>query len=191
MLFTLIFFFLMPADDSFRPVDVRATLHGIWFRWQNEGYAGTKCLYEESELHGLPNQELSGAKSELQGRTVGVCSSYERSGQPPYNLSFSPPSVYTTQSRIIGAIRGAHSQLRETTLPVFSLYAPRKYDMRFGTPAIVWFTGRNYTYMPNVWFTGRKNPYTLNVTAIIDIAIKSRKKSYVLLYAFSLHSFYS
>ena len=29
----------------------------------------------------LPNQELSGAKSELQGRTVGVC--YERNGQPP------------------------------------------------------------------------------------------------------------
>ena len=34
----------------------------------------------------LPNQELSGAKSELQGETVGVCSFYERGGQPPYNL---------------------------------------------------------------------------------------------------------
>ena len=45
-----------------------------------------------------PNQELSGAKSELQGGTVGVCSSHERGGQPPYNLSFSPPSVYTTKS---------------------------------------------------------------------------------------------
>ena len=45
----------------------------------------------------LPNQELSGAKSELQGGTVGVCSSHKRSGQPPYNLSFSPPSVYTTR----------------------------------------------------------------------------------------------
>ena len=32
---------------------------------------------------------------------------------------------------------GAHSQLWETTLPVFSPYAPRKCDMRFGTPAIV------------------------------------------------------
>ena len=31
----------------------------------------------------LPNQELSGAKSELQGETVGVCSFYKRSGQPP------------------------------------------------------------------------------------------------------------
>ena len=43
----------------------------------------------------------------------------------------------TTQSRIIGAVRWAHSQLWETTLPVFSPYAPRKYDMIFGTPAIV------------------------------------------------------
>ena len=42
-----------------------------------------------------------------------------------------------TQSRIIGAVRGAHSQLWETTLPVFSPYALRKYDMRFGTPAII------------------------------------------------------
>ena len=33
----------------------------------------------------LPNQELSGAKSELQGETVGVCSFYKRGGQPPYN----------------------------------------------------------------------------------------------------------
>ena len=81
--------------------------------------------------------------------------------------------MFDTQSRIIGAVRGA--QLWETTLPVFSPYAPHKYDMRFGTPAIVWFTVRNYTYMPNVWFTERKNPYTPNVTAIIDIAIKSRK----------------
>ena len=42
-----------------------------------------------------------------------------------------------TQSRIIGAVRGAHSQLWETTLPVFSPYASCKYDKRFGTPAIV------------------------------------------------------
>ena len=32
-----------------------------------------------------PNQELSGAKSELQGETVGVCSFYKRGGQPPYD----------------------------------------------------------------------------------------------------------
>ena len=42
-----------------------------------------------------------------------------------------------TQSRIIGAVRGAHSQLWGTIIPVFSLYAARKYDRRFGTPAIV------------------------------------------------------
>ena len=33
----------------------------------------------------IPNQELPEAKSELQGETVGVCSSYKRGGQPPYN----------------------------------------------------------------------------------------------------------
>ena len=37
----------------------------------------------------------------------------------------------------MGAVRGAHSQLWEATIPVFSPYAPRKYDKRFGTPAIV------------------------------------------------------
>ena len=42
-----------------------------------------------------------------------------------------------TQSRIIGAVRGAHSQLWGTIIPVCSLYAARKYDRRFGTPAIV------------------------------------------------------
>ena len=34
-----------------------------------------------------PKQELSGAKSELQGGTVGVCSSYKRVGQPSYNCA--------------------------------------------------------------------------------------------------------
>ena len=44
----------------------------------------------------------------------------------------------TTQSRIIGAVRRAHSQLwGGTFFPVCSLYAARKYDRRFGTPAIV------------------------------------------------------
>ena len=43
----------------------------------------------------------------------------------------------TTQSRIIGAVRGAHSQLWGTIIPVCSPYAPRKYDRRFGTPPIV------------------------------------------------------
>ena len=34
----------------------------------------------------LPNQELSGAKFELPGGTVGVCSFHRRCGQLPYNL---------------------------------------------------------------------------------------------------------
>ena len=42
-----------------------------------------------------------------------------------------------TQSRINGAVRGAHSQLWGTIIPVYSLYAARKYDRRLGTPAIV------------------------------------------------------
>ena len=42
-----------------------------------------------------------------------------------------------TQSRIIGAVRGTHSQLWGTIIPACSLYAARKYDRRFGTPAIV------------------------------------------------------
>ena len=58
-------------------------------------------------------------------------------------LSFIDGQLFITQSRIIGAVRGAHSQLWETTLPVFSSYAPRKYDKKFDTPAIVWNTGRN------------------------------------------------
>ena len=44
---------------------------------------------------------------------------------------------FTSQSRIIGAVRGAHSQLWGTIISVCSLYAARKYDRRFGTPAIV------------------------------------------------------
>ena len=44
---------------------------------------------------------------------------------------------YVTQARIIGAVRGAHSQVWGTIIPVCYPYAPRKYDKRFGTPAIV------------------------------------------------------
>ena len=46
----------------------------------------------------LPNQELSGAKSELQEGNGGrMLISYKKGGQPPYNLLFIPPSVYTTR----------------------------------------------------------------------------------------------
>ena len=48
--------------------------------------------------------------------------------------------VCIAQSRIIGVVRGAYSQLWGT---VCSLHAARKYDRRFGTPAIVWFTAWN------------------------------------------------
>ena len=49
----------------------------------------------------------------------------------------------TTQSRIIGAVREAYSQLWVSVILVFSPYDPRKHDKRFGTPAIIWLTGRN------------------------------------------------
>ena len=52
-------------------------------------------------------------------------------------------TVYGTQSKIIGAVRGAQSQLWRTIIPVCSPHAPRKYTKRFGKPAIVWFTGWN------------------------------------------------
>ena len=44
-------------------------------------YYTTQFLYTIA----LPNQELSGAKSELQGETGRVCSSYRRGGRPAYN----------------------------------------------------------------------------------------------------------
>ena len=56
----------------------------------------------------LPKQELSGAKSSFQWETVGVCSSYKRDGQSPYNLSAAYlrftgiflPSHYKQQSHL-------------------------------------------------------------------------------------------
>ena len=59
-----------------------------------------------------------------------------------YEPIFCSPSIlllscFPTQSRIIGAVRGARSQLWGTIIPVCSLYAARKYDRKFGTPAIV------------------------------------------------------
>ena len=41
----------------------------------------------------LPNQELSGAKSELSGETVGACSFHRRCGQLPFNLPINPLRV--------------------------------------------------------------------------------------------------
>ena len=38
------------------------------------------------------------------------------------------PLNETTQSRIIGAVRGALCQLWVTIIPLFSPYSPRKYD---------------------------------------------------------------
>ena len=58
-----------------------------------------------SVISALPNQELSGAKSELQGETVGLSSFYRRVGQLPDNLPAAhlrfirifPPSHYRQQ----------------------------------------------------------------------------------------------
>ena len=42
--------------------------------------------YERDLVKIVPNQELSGAKSELPGGTVGVCSFQGWCGQLPHNL---------------------------------------------------------------------------------------------------------
>ena len=56
---------------------------------------------------------------------------------PPFSVKDSAHRLITSQSRIIGAVRGANFQFWGRTLPVFCPYTPRKYDKRFGTPAIV------------------------------------------------------
>ena len=48
-------------------------------------------------------------------------------------LCYAATAHDSTQSRIIGAVRGAHSQLWGTIIPVCSPCDPRKYDKRFGT----------------------------------------------------------
>ena len=55
----------------------------------------------------------------------------------PFLVLMQPILRNTTQSRIFGAVRGGHSQLWGTIIPVCSSYAARKYDRRLGTPAIV------------------------------------------------------
>ena len=54
-------------------------------------------IYQTIELNNgykLPNQELSGAKSELQRETVGVRSSYRRVDQLPYNSALRRVQMY-------------------------------------------------------------------------------------------------
>ena len=48
-------------------------------------FLSRECRRLKWSYSSIPNQELLGAKSELQGETEGVCSSYKRGGQPPYN----------------------------------------------------------------------------------------------------------
>ena len=61
-------------------------------------FVNRNCWSNLAVTDSLPNQELSGAKSELQRGTVGVCSSHKRGGQPSYNLPaahlrFTPQSL--------------------------------------------------------------------------------------------------
>ena len=83
--------------------------------------------------------------------------------------------IVTTQSRIIGAVRRAHSQLWGTVIPVCSPYAPRKYDKRFGTPAIVWFTGWNYNLHAERLIYRKKECLYAERNAIFSIEMISRK----------------
>ena len=68
-------------------------LHGLTKTFWATGLICLKLLHFP-----LPNHELSGAKSELPGATVGVCSFHRRCGQLPYNLPithlrFTPQSL--------------------------------------------------------------------------------------------------
>ena len=82
-------------------------------------------------------------KSQLYLSTLNLAKIKQVPGYKQGNTIYQSFNLRTTQSRIIGAVRGAHSQLWGTIIPVCSLYAGRKYARRFGTPAIVWFTGWN------------------------------------------------
>ena len=61
---------------------ITASLSERWLKKRlllfNQGNNYTLVLFSQSEL--------SGAKSTLQGETVGVCSYYKRGGQPSYDL---------------------------------------------------------------------------------------------------------
>ena len=97
---TIVFYILSFAVFSIYymlPYYLILTTHGIIRkRFQRNGtnlflvqYSDTKSmlliLNKNYTMLVLPNQELSGAKSELPGGTVGVCSFYKRGCQSPYN----------------------------------------------------------------------------------------------------------
>ena len=133
----------------------------------NETWLAGKCS-------SLPNQELSGAKSELPGGTVGVCSFHRRCGPLPYNLP-------------ITHLRFTPRSLQVCLLPNQEL------SVLYGGPTL------NYgeelflyvPYMPRVSMTGdlahlqlsdlqgetrgRKNAYMPNVMASFPIEIILRK----------------
>ena len=53
-------------------------------QWSLALFRSTRSGADTTQPHTMKSQ-LSGAKSELQGKTVGVYSSYKKGGQPPYN----------------------------------------------------------------------------------------------------------
>ena len=76
----------------------------------------------------LPNQELSGAKSELPGATVGVCSFPRRCGQLPYNLPithlrFTPRSLQPNQE--LSVLYGGPTLNYGRQLPLYVPYMLR------------------------------------------------------------------
>ena len=87
----------------------------------------------------LSNQELSGAKSAFQGETVGVCSSYKRRGQPPYNLHAAhfrfigifPQSHYKQQYHLRPTVglRGNLPRLTVAKMSVIMIYLDINYIM--------------------------------------------------------------
>ena len=75
-------------------------------------------------------EPTSAGLSKVEANLAAVLLSSDNVMHPAFQLK-------VKESRIIGAVRGAHSQLWGTIIPVCSLYAARKYDRRFGTSAIV------------------------------------------------------
>ena len=87
----------------------------------------------------VSNQELSGAKSELQVGTVGVCSSYKRVGQPSYNCALQNMQMCLLPNQELSVLYGRPTLNYEGQL---SVYVPHMLRVnmtrsRFGTPAIV------------------------------------------------------
>ena len=103
----------------------------------------------------LPNQELLGAKSLLQGETLGVCSSYKRGGQPPYNL----PAAHLQFTGILPLPHYKQQYHRRPTVGVQENFPPTNYKHSYELwptcrkiPIIVTYLEINYILSTSFYF---------------------------------------